>query len=317
MKNKFTYLLTLFVAILLITGFKSDDTYFPAPLDGTIAAFYLNFAKTGIYKDAEGSNKSRFVSDINYICKIFGQSETVAESFLNSTFLNGMLKLKEIYAYYADPMSFSIVLTGKIDIDEMCKTIGEENVKRDGEYASTVLNYEVPGNQRLFIAIMPEMIVMCPENITGNIMDNIIYERNKVKDRLPVFYNSVLSSSYTSLEARINDKEIRKLFPSWLKKLKQINFRVASTETSLQMLFTSQKEMNKATEPVKESLSSFESSLSESERFALNTENSGIYISANNSDVNLARTILNRTAAFLMHFFISTQSTQEIATKIE
>lgn len=315
MKNKIIFIVSLFFIVTLITGFKSEIQYFPAPLDETVVAFYLNFAKTGIYNDHNGDNKIKFLSDIKYICNLFGQSENNADKFLEETFLNGLIKLKEVYAYYADPMSFAIILSGKTNIEKISKYIGKNNIKWNGEYASTILNIEIPGNQRLAIEITPEMIIACPENISGNIADNIFFERNKLSNKFIIFSKAVTNNAFTALEANINTKDINKILPKCLSKLEKLTFQVTSKKTNLEMFFTSPKEMSKATGTIKESLSAFESSINENERFSLNTENTGIYISASKPDIELAKTILNRTAAFFIQFFVNSEA--EISAKAE
>ena len=109
MKLRYAYTLPALAALLILSGFSSEGTYFPAPIKEPVAAVYLNVSSTGIYDESTESEKActEITDAVNNICNlrsISNNSEPTQKykelslNFLQNSIISGFLKIEELFS---------------------------------------------------------------------------------------------------------------------------------------------------------------------------------------------------------------------------
>ena len=322
--------LALFALLLLtmLPGYKNqgDATYFPAPVAKPIVAFYANFAATGLYD--QGSTTSAAMAEIlggvEEICAArsgrtdLSATRAAAESMLNDKVLSGAIKAHELFFYFRDAETFALLLTGEFSADRIAELIGKQRANLSSTSLHSNIKSPTGGPERLHLALKNDLLVICPENIAGNIIDNLNNHTRLLDEGFNAFNKMV--SARPALAAEVNFAALEKSFgaallPDWLSQMKHLRLIAASRISKLQLFVpdeTGRASLLKALDAYLPFLNRIAGVVKGNGMSATGKGNS-IFIEAP-PGLDLEKSLSRKTMAFFLHFFASNPSQKPVLT---
>lgn len=305
--TRFITLLFYVVALFVIQGFKNTqiNASFPSPLEKTIFAFYYDFSTTGIYNNNQiSSDTIKILKD--KIQKFNPQiSAEKTGDFLSSLFSQANFKPEQLYLYLAQDKSFVFTILGKFPWKRWKEIYPQNTVvnRVDGFSISVPANF-VQG-KRLSMNVSSNMLLICPEDISGNVMNKISSDINRQHISFPVFQKMVLQKPViafeTNIEELINSAKSSHIgieMPSLIDKISHLRFIAHRKISKLQLSVNNDDERIKTSNELTESLNQYVSDVS---TITTNIKNTSIYFSAKPSDT-IANKISYDIGGLLLHF---------------
>ncbi len=311
--------LALFALILLmlLPGYKKqgDAAYFPAPVARPIVAFYANFAASGLYDQGNAARAAmaEILGGVEEICAARGNkadlsnTRAAAESMLNDKVLSGAIKAHEMFFYLRDSETFALLLTGEFSADRIAEFIGKQRANLSSTSLHSNIKSPTGGSERLHLALQNDLLVICPENIAGNIIDNLNNQTSLLDEGFIAFNKMV--SARPALAAEVNFAALEKLFgaallPDWLSQMKHLRLIAASRISKLQLFVpdnAGRASLLKALEPNLPLLNRI-AGIVKGTGMAANGKGSSIFIEAP-PGLDLEKSLSRKTMAFFLHFF--------------
>jgi hypothetical protein len=322
------FVIVMFTAVFMLSGFNRPPVeYFPAPLAEPQLAFYTNFTASGLYDSGESAMNAgqEIISQIENLCISRGADKTmgnqirnVAENLLNDRILSGQLKAYELFIYFSDRQNFAMILRGEFDRHRLAAAIGAEKVNLSETAVSARLLSPLHDKEALYLQISSDEIMVCPDNIAGNILAQLESRRNLLGREFDAFAKMVRVRP--ALAAEINVAAVRngfsEGFPDWLKTLRHARLIISSRMTKLQLFVPDADEraqMLRQVESMVGGLREFAGNLVD---FAATPSGNSIFIEAPAGE-ELERLFGCRSVAFFTHFFVRAQKNQILVSARE
>ncbi len=302
--------------LMLLPGYKkqSENQPYPAPIARPALAFYANLSVSGLFnQDQTGSEAIKdIVSSVEAISMARSGSESVSQDMkaaaaelLNSRILSGNLKIHEVFFYLRTPEHYALVLSGEFSPAAIADMIGRNRINATTRGFSTLMNMAPAGRERVFLEVRNDAIVICPENIAGNVLSNIDDHKNLVAGEFSAFDRMV--SGRPAMAAEISFENLqknlgKKFLPGWLQAMKHLRLLAASKIAKLQLFIPDNAQRAAMSEPLKSRTGDIKAAIGGRDDLKLEEKGNSIFIEAK-SDEALEMSISRRTAAFLLHFF--------------
>lgn len=330
MKNTRAPTLMAFLALsllLLLPGYKKnvDNEQYPAPVAKPIFSVYVNFAASGLYDGGQTTGEAvhKVINSIDKICQLRGSpaAETAnvrstAESLLNDRILGGQFKAYELFFYFRDPQNFAVILNGEFASNKIAELIGEGRVNAKSEGLTTILKPSADGKTRLHVEVKNDQMLICPEDIAGNIIDSLNNKTNLLGNELAAFDKMVRNRP--ALAAEVNLDAIQKVpgtmaIPQWLKSLKHLRLIAASRMTKMQMFVPENLQREALAKVMVTELPAITSATGDIASLSLSVKGNSIFVEAA-AEKDMEKSISSHTAAFLLHFFVRSQKNNSVLT---
>lgn len=307
--------------LMLLPGYKkqSDSRNYPAPIARPALAFYTNLSVSGLFNhDQTGSEAIKeIVGSVEAISMARSGSnsvsqhiKTAAAELLNNRVLSGNLKIHEIFFYLRDSENYSMVLTGEFSPAAIADLIGRSRINATTRGFSTLMNLAPAGKERVFLEFRKNAIIICPENIAGNVLSNIDDHKNLVSGEFSAFDRMVMGRPAMAAEISFENlqKNIgQKLLPGWLQSMKHLRLLAASKVAKLQLFIPENEKRTAMSGNLKSRTDEIRSAIGGREELSLAEKGNSIFIEAK-ADEALEMSISRKTAAFLLHFFAAHSS---------
>lgn len=315
--NRIKTLTFCIIVLCVMQGFKSKQIVasFPSPLDNTIIAFYYDFSSTGIYQNNQiASETTRILSSRieKYNPAISAEK---SYNFLSSLFSQTDLRPEQIYFYMSQDKNFVFAIHGNFPWQRWGKIYPKDTVvnRVDGFSVSVPANF-VQG-ERLSINVSSNMLIICPEDIAGNVMSAISSDINKKHISFPVFQKMILQKPViafeTSIEKIIQTIKTRSIaleIPHFLDNIAHLRLIAHKKISKLQLSVKNENQEAKISDKLQEALNSYVSDVS---TITANIKNSSVYFSAKPSD-RIANKISYDIGGLLLHFMTKINSSNSI-----
>lgn len=313
--------IVIFTAAFLLSGFnKPVPEYFPAPLGRPLLAFYSNFTASGLYDGGEASLNAgqEIVSQIESLCIARGADKTtgdrirsVAANLLNDRILNGHLRAYELFLYYGSRENFAVILRGEFDCQRIASSIGSEKTRVDETAVTARLNSPLDPQQYLYLHVTSDEIMICPENISGNVLAQLEARQNLLGKEFDAFAKMVRVRPAMAAEANLTALRIDLTggVPDWLAPLDYARLIVSSRLTKLQLFVPDADERAKMLRQVESQVGSLREFAGNLVDFAATPDGKSIFIEAPAGE-ELERLLGCRSVSFFTHFFVRAQKDQ-------
>ncbi len=313
--------------LLLLPGYKKhgDHFYFPAPVDRPAIAFYANFAASGLYDQSQTAAEAfnEITSHVEAICAARNSSgeetspsKAAIEALLNDRILSGEIKTHELFFYLRDSENFAFILRGEFSDNRIADLIGRNRVNKTVSGLNSVLKSPVGGMNRLYLELKDDLLVICPENIAGNILDNLDGQKNLLGNEFSAFDKMVRNrpamAAELSFDALKKVTETR-LLPPWLEPVKHLRVIAASRISKLQIFVPDGAERESLLKTISEKKDLISQSAGAESGLNFEGKGNSIFIEAPGG-IDLEKTISRRTAAFFLHFFARSRSSNPVMT---
>lgn len=299
----------------MLSGFNQPrPEYFPAPLPDPLLCFYSNLSASGLYNNNETASAAaqEIISYIESLCLTRGADKTEADSiraeasrFLHDRILSGQCKVYELYLYFSDPQSFAIILNGEFDWKRLSGSIGVDRIIPGSESISARLRLPFAGKEMLYLYIDREALVICPDNIAGNVMAQLTTRRNLLGDAFSAF--SKMVKVRPALAAEVNLAALPEknpiALPEYLAPLRYARLIVSSQLTKLQLFVPDADQREKMLRQVEKQVGGLRESAGNLVDFAANLSGNSIFVEAPAGE-ELERLFSSRSFAFFAHFFV-------------
>jgi len=307
--------------LMLLPGYKkqNDSQHYPAPIARPALAFYTNLSVSGLFnQDHTGSEAIKeIVGSVEAISKARSGSESVSQhvktatsELLNNRILSGNLKIHELFFYLRNAENYAMVLTGEFSPAAIADLIGRNRINATTKGFSTLMNLAAAGKERLFLEFRNDTIIICPENIAGNVLSNIDEHNNLVSAEFSAFDRMVRGRPAMATEISFENlqKNIGQRFlPGWLQSMKHLRLLAASKVAKLQLFIPDNTQRTDMCGTLKGKTGDIKAAIGGSEDLTLEEKGNSIFIEAK-TDEALEISISRRTAAFLLHFFAAHSS---------
>ncbi len=321
-------IIVIFTALFMLSGFSQPpQEYFPAPLARPLLVFYANFTASGLYDGGEPAKNAgqEIISQIESLCIARGADKTtgnhirnVAGNLLNDKILSGQIKAYEIFLYISDRQNFAMILRGEFDRHKLAASMGAEKAADKGNAVIARLRSPWQDREQLYLQISSEEILLCPDNIAGNIVSQLEARQNLLGKDFDAFAKMVRVRP--AIAAEVNVMAIRSAFaqdiPDWIKPLRHARLIISSRLTKLQLFVPDADErstMLRQVEALVGGLREFAGNLVD---FAANSSGNSIFVEAPAGD-ELERLFGCRTVSFFAHFFVRAQKNQIVVSAKE
>ncbi len=307
--------------LMLLPGYKkqSDSQHYPAPIARPALAFYTNLSVSGLFnQDHTGSEAiNEIVGSVETISMARSGSESVSQSMktataelLNNRVLNGNLKVHEVFFYLRNAENYAMVLTGEFSPAAIADMIGRNRINATTKGFSTLMNLATAGKERVFLEFRNDAIIICPENIAGNVLSNIDDHKNLVSGEFSAFDRMVRGRPAMAAEVSFENMQKnfgQKLLPGWLQAMKHLRLLAASKVAKLQLFIPDTEQRTAMSGSLKSRTGDIKAAIGGRDDLTLEEKGNSIFIEAK-ADEALEISISRRTAAFLLHFFAAHSS---------
>ncbi len=302
--------------LMLLPGYRKqgDSQHYPAPIARPALAFYTNLSVSGVFNhDQTGSDAIKeIISSVEAISVARSGSESfsqntgaVAAGLLNNRILSGNLKIHEIFFYLRNTDNYALILTGEFSPAAIADLIGRSRINATTRGFSTLMNLAVAGSERVFLEFRNDAIIICPENIAGNVLSSIDEHKNLVAAEFPAFDRMIRGRpamageiSFENLQKNIGQK----FLPDRLQAMKHLRVLAASKVAKLQLFVPDNVLRTTMSGTLKDKTHAIKTVIGGREDLTLEEKGNSIFIEAK-ADEALEMLISRRTAAFLLHFF--------------
>lgn len=313
----------------MLSGFNGPQAdYFPAPLPSPQLSFYANFTASGLYDTGEAAlNASQeIVSQVESLCVARGADKTAshhirtaAENLLNDRLLSGQMRVYELFFYYADQQNFAVILRGEFVRQRLMAVLGVDKVS-DGDDAS-VARFRSPLNpaELLYMQVGSDEVVICPDNISGNIAEQLAARRNMLGKDFTSFSKMVRVRPAVAAEinlAALQNSAAAEPVPDWGRALRHTRLIVSSQMTKMQLFVPDPEERERLLRQIEGLVGGLREHAGNLVDFSAATSGNSIFIEAPAGD-ELERLVSSRSIAFIMHFFVRAQKNQIMVSSRE
>lgn len=303
--------------LLLLPGYKqqAENGYFPAPLASPTISFYANISNSGLYDKGRTNPEtiSNISAGIKKICTSRGTPEAEINKIASSTeiilherILSGIIKPYEMFFYFQNAQNFAVILGGEFARDKIADFIGKDKVKVMPEGFSTLIRRSADEQDTMHLEIRNDMLVLCPENIAGNILENINLQKNLLSDDLKAFSKMVTARPALAVEINfeaLQNNSSKDALPVWLKPLKHLRLIAADRMTKIQMYVPDGTARETLSAKARAALPGIENAIGNIASFSLALKGNSIFIEAP-AEKRLEQAISRQAAAFILHFFV-------------
>jgi len=315
------FVIVIFTAAFMLSGFSQPTPeYFPAPLSEPLLAFYCNFTTSGIYDGGEDAVNAgqEIVGQIESLCIARGADKTtgsqirkVAENLLNDRILNGQIRAYELYLYFSNRQNYAIIVRGEFDRQQLARAIGAEKTLVGEKFTAARLHAPAPGLARLYLQISTDEILICPDDISGNVVAQLEARRNLLNHEFDAFAKMVRVRP--AMAAEVNVAALRNDYadsiPGWLAPLRHARLIVSSRLTKLQLFVPDADERAQMLQQVESMVGGLREFAGNLVDFAASPSGNSIFIEAPAGE-ELERLFGCRTVSFFSHFFVRAQKEQ-------
>ncbi|MBU1107710.1 MAG: hypothetical protein KKB51_13645 [Candidatus Riflebacteria bacterium] len=318
--------IVLFTAIVLLSGFNTPQAeYFPAPLAQPAVCLYLNLSASGLYdRDEVATNASQeIVSYIENLCIARGAAKTeshhirtAAENLLNDRLLSGQFKVYELFFYFTDQANFALIMRGEFARQRLTEIIGSDKVVNGDNTSSAQFRSPVLPQEMLHLQISHDEIVICPENISGNIMTLLESRHNQLGKEFDAF--SKMYKARPAIAGEINLTALQPNFadmnvPGWFKSLRYTRLIMGSRMNKMQLFVPEAEERLQLLRQVESVVGNLREYAGNLVDFSSAINGNSIFIEAP-AGQEIERLISSRSIAFLMHFFVRAEKNRMLVS---
>jgi len=319
------FVIVTFTAAFMLSGFNQPrPEYFPAPLAEPLLAFYSNFTASGLYDGGEASLNAgqEIVSQIESLCIARGADKTagdnirsVAFDLLNDRILNGHLRAYELYLYYGNRQNFALILRGEFDRQRIAASIGSEKTIVDEKAVIARLNSPLNQQQNLYLHVTSDEILICPENISGNVVTELEARHNLLDREFEAFAKMVRVRPAMAAEVNLSALrgDLAGSVPEWLEPLSYARLIVSSRLTKLQLFVPDADQRAKMLRQIEGMVGSLREFAGNLVDFAATPDGNSIFIEAPAGE-ELERLLGCRSVSFFTHFFVRAQKNQMVVS---
>jgi len=320
--------IVIFTAAFMLSGFSQPvPEYFPAPLADPVLAFYSNFTASGLYDGGESSLNAaqEIISQIESLCISRGADKTSgslirssAENLLNDRILNGHIKAYELFIYFSSRQNFAVIVRGEFDRHKFAAAIGAEKAVVDEKAVVARLTSPLNDRHKLYLHITADEILVCPDDIAGNIASQLESRQNLLGKEFDAFARMVRVRP--AMAAEVNVAAMRSDFvggfPDWLEPLRYARLIVSSRLTKLQLFVPDDVERAKMLRQVEGMVGNLREFAGNLVDFAATPSGNSIFIEAPAGE-ELERLFGCRAVSFFTHFFVRAQKNQIVVSAKE
>lgn len=313
-------IVVIFITIVVLQGFKSvnNDKVFPAPLKNPIIALCYDFESTKIYRD-----KSLASDSIKLLSKEINKYNSNLDCKKAANSLYELLSVKnlvfsKVYFYLTEDKEFVFILKGQFPWKHIANKFHANTIiERNGGFSTSLPANYVDG-QRLSLNIYQDFILLCPENISGNVIDAYLSDKNQLNNNYTVFKKMIKKGAALAMEA--NFTKLLKIFesanyylPNELKEIKHIRLIIHPEICKLQLILN---EKNKIDKIAKSLLKITRNYLPKVASNTVKIKNSSIYLSSKPEKI-ITRQVSNQISGFLLQCLPQNQSKAIMLSKNE
>lgn len=323
MKLRYAYTLPALAALLILSGFSSEGTYFPAPIKEPVAAVYLNVSSTGIYDESSESEKActEITDTVNNICNlrsISNNSEPTQKykelslNFLQNSIISGFLKIEELFFYYKNQDEYALIANGSFNLDDIAaktKAVAIYNENNEIIKISSAINTEAETTtkQRLFMQAVNDTIIICPENNAGNIIESIENNQNLLGEKFKTFEQMVkfrpAIGAEINLEEVTSNKSQKSSLPQNLAATNVIRLLVATRQNKLQINIPKEEDRQKLKEELAQQIDNLNAMFDNKTDYKLTEGKTSLFFEAKANKEQM-QSVSRKAMAFMLHFFV-------------
>ncbi|PKL43035.1 MAG: hypothetical protein CVV41_11565 [Candidatus Riflebacteria bacterium HGW-Riflebacteria-1] len=314
--------IVLFTSVLMISGFNNPQIeYFPAPLASPQLSLYANLTASGLYDTGESAlNASQeIVSHVENLCVARGADKTTshhirtaAENLLNDRLLNGQIKVYELFFYFADQQNFAIILRGEFARQRLAGVLGAGKVVDASDKSVARFRSPLNPSELIFMQVGSDEIVICPDNISGNVTEKLAARQNILGSEFAAFAKMIRVRPAVAAEinlAALQSAAAKESVPDWFKALRHTRLIVSSQMAKMQLFIPDADERARLLRQVEGLVGGLREHAGNLVDFSAAASGNSIFIEAPAGD-ELERLVSSRSIAFLMHFFVRAQKNQ-------
>jgi len=292
--------------LMFLPGYKkqSDSQFYPAPIARPNLAFYTNLSVSGLFNHDQAGNEA--IKEIVGSVEVISLARSGSESISRAT----KAAAAEVFFYMRNAENYAMVLTGEFSPAAIADLIGRNRINATARGFSTLMNLAPAGRERLFLEFRNDAIIICPENIAGNVLSNIDAHTNLVSGEFPAFDRMVRSRPAMAAEISFENlqKNIGQRFlPGWLQAMKHLRLLAASRVAKLQLFIPDNTQRTAISGALKSRTGDIKSAIGIREDLELEEKGNSIFIETK-ADEAFEISVSRRTAAFLLHFFAAHRS---------
>lgn len=311
-----------------LQGFVSHKqfVYFPAPLKDPEVCLYFSPAK--IIEKIKGDNlafKEELIKRIaDYSRLIDDSAEEKLEAKKINSFIDKLASknfdISDIYFYFQQDEGFAFIVRGNFSVNSFKEKFPTEAIYEADNGFFVNLGSKIKSCKNIFIRFTQNCIVICPANISGNILEPLERGQNLLSNEFKVFSKMLKAKPKIAAEVKLaklitrlaGKKEIKQKL---LKKIDRI--RVISSEKMNKFQFYV---------PNKEDLSDIEQKANkfvlpiinklltgEQEMFSSKLKGNSLFVS-NYTGKTTAEYMEKEMSAMILHFIIS--NSEQLAMQI-
>lgn len=304
------------MVLLLLPGYQKqpDNDYYPAPLEKPSLAFYCNFTASGLYDQGNSSSEAlqEILLCVDFISRSRHSCETAASSaqksvstIISDRIMSGDLKVHDMFFYLGNAENFALIMRGEFSTRKIAELIGKSRVNKTATGLTTFVKSPVEGVSRLYLELQNDLLIVCPENIAGNLIENISGKSNKLGSEFSAFDKMV--KNRPALAAEMNFAAFKKstgvsALPAWLESMQHMRLIAASRLTKLQMFVPESEARETLAQAMSEQTPIIKNAAGSPVDLALEVKGNSIFVEAP-GELNLETSISRRLAAFMLHFF--------------
>lgn len=317
--------IVLFTAVFMLSGFNNPPLeYFPAPLVAPLLCFYSNLSASGIYSSGESAlNASQeIIGQIESLCVARGAEKTsinhirtAAENLLNDRVLSGQMKVYEVFFYYRDRQNFAMILRGEFDRQKLVASLGDDKFVGSASSAFARLRSPFDEKQLIYLQIAADEILVCPDNISGNVVTQLEARHNLLGRDFAAFAKMIKVRPALAAEADLSalQSAFAKDVPVWLKSLHHTRLIVSAQMAKLQLFVPDADERTQLLHQVEGMVGGLREYAGNLVDFVANLSGNSVFIEAE-AGQELERLFSSRSFAFFTHFFVRAQKRQMLVS---
>ncbi|MDD3146019.1 MAG: hypothetical protein PHD82_01845, partial [Candidatus Riflebacteria bacterium] len=173
----------------------------------------------------------------------------------------------------------------------------------------------VEGLSRLHLELKNDMLIICPENIAGNVVNHLDNQTKLLGEEFAAFDKMVRNRP--SLAAEISFEALNKVtkahLPVWMKPVKHLRLIAARSMSKLQMFVPDSEQRNSLLQLISKEGERLGEPIGLDSRPGSECKGNSIFIEAP-AGIDLEKTVSRRTAAFFLHFFARAQRNNPVMT---
>ncbi len=223
-----------------------------------------------------------------------------------------------MFIYFSSRQNFAVILRGEFDRHRFAAAIGADKAVIDENSVVARLTSPLNEKQKIYLHITADEIVVCPDDIAGNIESQLESRRNLLGREFDAFARMVRVRP--AMAAEVNVAAMRSDFadgfPGWLESLRYARLIVSSRLTKLQLFVPDDGERSKMLRQVEGMVGGLREFAGNLVDFAATPSGNSIFIEAPAGE-ELERLFGCRAVSFFAHFFVRAQKNQIVVSAKE